>query len=218
MTDPRVSAWDELTAAEAEAADALFGMIAGPSGYVQLDWHEDTAWRSMWIPCDDLARWRHHSSWFAERYDVRIGAAPRSTRERDTPMRCSVLWVVAESRRACERLGRLRPRPTLVLREGGTTRTTAIWALDKPLAWDWTIRGNRRIAHYIDAPKKYAEPTHGFRIPGSAVRWGRDGPRLIPLRINVVEFEPAAIYEARRVVGHLADAPDPNAWRDKKAS
>lgn len=218
MTDPRVTAWDEQTAAETEACDALFGMIAGPAGYLQLDWHEETAWRSMWIPCDDLARWRHHANWFSERYDVRVGLTPRSGRAHDGLQRCSVLWAVADSRRACERLGRLRPRPTLVLREGDTVRTTALWALDRTMAWDWTVRGNRRIAHAISAPKKWSTPEHAVRLPGSAVRWGRDGPRLLPLRVNVVEFEPRAIYEPRRVVGHLPDAPDPDAWRDKKAS
>jgi hypothetical protein len=225
MSVDRVSAWDEIRQEEEAALGAVFGMIAGPSGFVQLDRYEVAddrtvgEWRPCWIPCDDLARWNHHAVWFAERFDTRVQVAPRTSKDPEGLMRCSVLWALTDSREAAARLGRFNPRPTLVLRVGETAQLTALWALDRPLAWDWSVRATRRIAHALRAPKKWCRPDIAIRVPGSAVRQHPDGQmRITPARVNVEAFEPRAIYTARRVVGHLPEAPDPNGWRERRGA
>lgn len=208
--------WPELTHDEAEVADALFAMLAGPDGNLQLEWYEDFGWQQTWVGCGDLERWRQRMHWFAARYDVRVGVTPRAERSTDGLQRCSVLWAVTASRESCERLQRFRPRPTVVLREGRTVRSVALWALDQRLTWEFTERGNRRLAHALRTPKKFCTPEFAVRPPGSAVRNGPDGPRMFPARINVVEWAPNLTYMARQVVAHLPEPPDPDAWRERR--
>jgi hypothetical protein len=217
----RVSAWDELAAQEEQALDALFAMVAGPRGFVQIDWmEENVGWRPTFVESGDLEKWRHHAKFFAERFDTRLHVTPRAGRTEDGLLRCGVLWAITDSRESAARLGRFNPRPTLVLRVGETAQFTALWALDRPLpGWEWTARATRRIAHALRAPKKWCRPDIAVRVPGSAVRLGPDGqPRMLPMRVNVEAFEPRAIYTARRVVGHLPEAPDPNAWRERRGA
>lgn len=224
MSVDRVAAADRLRDEELQAIDALFGMIAGPAGFVQLEYHElgepplssVGTWRQHWVRCDDLARWSHHAAFFSERFDTRFAVAPRARRDAEAVAPCSILWAVTESREAAARLGRFNPPPTLILRQGETARLTAIWALERPLGWEWTERACRRLAHALRAPKKWARPDVSLFMPGSAVRMSSRGPRLLPQRVNVEAFRPGALYTARRVVGHLPEPPDPNGWRDRK--
>ena len=90
---------------------------------------------------------------------------------------------------------------------------TAVWALERPLGWEWTVRANRRLAHRIGGPKRYVEPGHLIRLPGSCLR----DDRLVPLPI-VVERLTDGLYTARQVVGNLPDAPDADAWRRHAAA
>lgn len=115
----------------------------------------------------------------------------------------SVLWARLDSGRSCELLQRFEPEPTLVLRDGGTLRRTALWALSRPLNYDWTLRANRRIAHRLGSKKKLGEPSFMFPAPGSLV----NGKRVF------VEHASEGFYEPAQVVGQLPDAPDQDAWR-----
>lgn len=141
--------------------------------------------------------------------EVRLGAGSRRRRGFGTCDCSRVLWARVGSRKEVANLRRFRPRPTLVVREGSTCRLVALWSLRRPLTYEWLVRANRRIAHRLFGPKKWAEPEFEFPVPGSCLRAGR----ARPVPVHAVLFE-ASVYEPRQVVGGLKDAPDPNAWRE----
>jgi hypothetical protein len=162
---------------------------------------------------DGPADWLGWVQRLSEDRDVRLGAGSRRGRGFGTCGQAAVLWARVESKREAVNLERFRPVPTLVLREGASCRRVALWSLRRPLSYDWLVRANRRIAHKLFAPKKWAEPEFAFPAPGSCLRVGRSRP--VP--IHVEHFE-ASIFHPREVVGALRDAPDPDAWREKAAA
>lgn len=190
------------------ALDALYLMALGERGLVRIEWSEDG--RREHVLVDDAARFRRLVLALAGRHDVWVGVQSRSPEHGGLTGRCHVLWCVAEGRRSCTSLTRMRPRPTLLLQQGETARMTGLWALREGLTWEWTVRANRRLAHWIRGPKRYVEPEHVVRPPGS---WVREG-RLLPLRVRST-LHPEW-YRAREVVGRLPDAPDPDAWRKRR--
>lgn len=195
-----------------EALRVLFLMLAGPKGLLRLEWDEDGIPQQVFVQCWDTGRFVRLSHGIGAHHETRVSMAPAKNTQGETWHDCHVLWAVLDSSASVEKLERFRPRPTLVLQEGDTLRRTAIWALSTPLAWDWTVRANRRLAHHFQGPKKFVEPTHALRTPGS---FRRDG-RVIPLPIQVAEINQDGRYTAREVVRYLRDAPDPDAWRKKR--
>jgi hypothetical protein len=148
---------------------------------------------------------RHRHETFVGMSPVRVGKAVGL-------LPCHVLWAVVANGDGVRKLERFRPRPTLVLAEGDTFRRTAVWALARPLTWDWTVRGNRRLAHWFGGPKRFAQPDHMMRAPASYVRHGR----VVPVPITVIEQNDDALYLPADVVRHLRDAPEPDAWRRRQ--
>jgi hypothetical protein len=126
----------------------------------------------------------------------------------------SVLWARVEGKKQWDALKRFRPSPTLVLREGDTTRATALWALDRPLGLEWTRRGCERLAYRLRSARKWADPD-GFCVvpPGACLRDGRKRP--VPI---LVAYCSDGIFSPRQVVGGLKDAPALDSWREKRAA
>lgn len=191
------------------ALDVLTLAIIPPTHNVRL--LADVDGRRIW-PWPATSSVRALAEHCGRHRDVRLGVAGRRGQDAEAILPCAVLWAVIDSGRAGARLARMRPRPTLVLGEGDSVRRTALWALQAPLQWDWTVRANKRIAHFLGTPKKHAEPTHMIRPPGTHVR----DRGLVPLPVVVHELNPDALYTPRAVVGHLRDAPPPKDWRNQK--
>lgn len=162
---------------------------------------------------DGPADWVAMVTRMCEDRDVLLAAGSRRQRGHGTCRGARVLWARVEGKKEAAALERFRPRPTLVVREGSTSRMVALWSLRRPLSYDWLVRANRRIAHKLFGPKKWAEAEFMLPCPGSCLRTGR----ARPVPVHVESFDPAAIYVPREVVGGLKDAPDPNAWREAAA-
>lgn len=141
--------------------------------------------------------------------DMLIGVVPRTVRDPDAVREGSMLWACLSGSASTRLLERFRPWPAIVLREGDTMRRTAAWPLRKALAYDWLVKANRRIAHYLRAPKMTCAPETLLHPPGALIL----GERVSPVPIVVERFEPD-MFTAKDVVRGLRDAPDPKAWRD----
>lgn len=196
--------------------EALWLMLAAP-GYVN---------RVAWAPEPGDDPGFHYDFAFEQRaewvraamlgtdVDVRLSAALRVRRGFGTCSLSRVLWARVEGKKDAAALRRFRPSPTLVLREGSTSRLVALWELREPLRYAWVLRANKRIAHALFAPKKWTDLEFDFAAPGSCLRAGRTRP--VPVHIE--SFDPAAMYRPRNIVGRLKEAPDPNAWREAVAA
>lgn len=145
--------------------------------------------------------------------DVLIAAGLRKRAGHGTCDRARVLWARVEGKKEAGALARFRPVPSLLLREGATSRMVALWELDRALNYEWVLRANRRIAHKLFAPKKWCDLEFMFAAPGSCLRAGRSRP--VPVR---VEDYAIRRYAPRQVVGGLKEAPDPDAWRERAAA
>jgi hypothetical protein len=137
-----------------------------------------------------------------------VGLRPRRGFGSCDSARC--LWLRTESKKEAQMLARFRPKPTIIVREGSTSRMIALWQMRNPLTYEWLVRANKRIAHKTFSAKKWAAPEFAFPAPGSCLRAGRARP--VPVRVE--EFNPDAVYTPREVVGRLKEAPDPAAWRE----
>lgn len=195
----------------------LWAMTAGARGFHVIEWrHETEGLQRHWVEVGNKRRFVELVDWLGRgmSLEIAVSAVPRPERSHGTAGLSSVLWARTEGKEQLRFLERFRPRPTLVLEEGDTTRRTAFWALSSPLNYEWTVLGNKRIAHALRAPKKHAEPEFMFNPPGSCLRDGRARPVLI----RVAE-RTDALYHANDVVGRtrpggaLKDPPDPDAWR-----
>ncbi len=143
-----------------------------------------------------------------ERYSSEVLLGVPAVRAAGGVWQATAFWVRVEGSEQNRWLERLRPEPTLVLREGSSSRRWALWALEHPVRWVGVNRGNRRIAHRVGAPKKWSEPERlWLPAPGACLR--RDLARPVPV---VVERLEAVAYSPLEVVGRLKDAPDPDAW------
>lgn len=145
--------------------------------------------------------------------EVRVSVGARAERGCEFGDWSRVLWARVESKKDAAELARFRPAPTLLLREGSTHRMVALWSLWRPLPHEWIVRANRRIAHRLGAPKKWADPQFSFPVPGSCLRVDRQRP--VP--VHVERFEPV-VFRPREVVGALREAPNPRAWREREAA
>ena len=122
--------------------------------------------------------------------------------------RFGAFWARVEGTEQNRFLERFRPNPTLIMREGSSSRRTAVWGLcGRPdlLSYEQVVKGNKRIAHALRSPKKWGDPDKmRFPVPGTALREGRQRP--VPI---VVEHLSVDEYRPRQVVGRLIDPPVP---------
>jgi hypothetical protein len=162
-----------------------------------------------------------------ERYssEVLLGV-PATKRARGGVAAATAFWVRVEGTEQNRWLASFQPQPTIVLREGSSSRRWALWALEYPVRWAGVDRGNRRLAHRMRAPKKWAEPENlWLPAPGSCLR--RHGGRPVPIvveRLEAVTFEPLGVIGAREIEVNgrvrrfpaLKDAPAADAWMKRQ--
>ena len=136
---------------------------------------------------------------------VEVGAVPYGDESYQHHGDSAVLWARIESGASLALLRAFKPYPTLLLREGQTVRYTALWAVHKPLSPENVERANKRIAHALKTAKKWAHPKFMFQPAGSK------GARSVE-----VAYQSAELYPVGRVIGRLADAPEPFDWRAER--
>lgn len=197
------------------AITTLVGAFLGDgAGCQHIHWYLDGGRVEHIFDADDGRRMRAFLGWLGERREVQWLAVPRARREVRYAGLSSALWCRVETRQAWERLQRFRPEPTIVLREGSSSRADAIWALDRCLTLDWTVRGCERLSYNLGGVRKHANPDeYLLHPPGSCLRDGRTRP--IPV---VTAACTDAIYHPKQVVGRLKDAPARDAWRERSAA
>lgn len=193
--------------------ERLFFALGTPKGYHEILWHEDGRRVRHDVRVDELERFCGLIEYLGETEEVAVSLVPRPRPGWGTASRSNVLWCRAESKKQLERLRRLQARPSIVLREGSTLRYLAIWELAEPVGPEELERWNKRLAHAIGAPKKYAAPEEMFVPPGACLRDGRSRP--VPI---VHAGGSSRVWSAAQVVGRLRDAPDPDAWREQRAA
>lgn len=194
--------------------ERLFWLLGAPKGFHEIRWwpSEGGGVQRHDVRVDELERFVGLIEYLGETEQVELSMVPRPSRGWGTVGKAHLLWCRSESLRQLEKLRRLKPRPTMVLREGQTVRHLAIWDLSVTLPYDYVVRGNRRLAHAIGAPKKYAEPEELFVPAGTCLREGRRRP--VPI---VHAGGSSRVFHPDEVVGHLREAPDPDAWRKAAA-
>ena len=195
-----------------EALECWAGLCAGgrTEGYhlVRLHEEDDTVSNGyVRVQLDELPRLSRIT--LRRPVDALIGMVPRTVRDPMAVHEGAMLWVCVTGIRSNRILERFKPVPSIVLREGDTSRRTAAWPLRKRLAYEWLDRANRRLAHYMHAPKVSCAPETLLAPPGALVQ----GDRRSAVPIAVERFEMDG-FLARDVVQRLRDAPDPHAWRD----
>ncbi len=143
-----------------------------------------------------------------------VSLVPRMTPHDHLLEPSNVLWVRVENGTARSLLEQFEPQPTMILRDGDTVRMTALWALREPLRGSgaepevWCRRANERLSYALGGVRKHANPHSFLDAPGTPAGRGV---------VTVARFEPD-LYDPREVVGHLPDAPSPDAWKEKQSA
>lgn len=172
---------------------ALWALLWGDGG----QYHEIRIGpATCWIPTHRRAAFED----LLTKPDVRVSFVPRTDRDPFAIGRTHVLWARLERPASADLLSRLPVGPTLVLREGRSSRRTALWALSRPVSGDFITRGNERLSHACKGRRRAADASSLFDSPFSPGKlW--------------VEYEADSFHTAREIVGRLKDAPDMDAWR-----
>jgi hypothetical protein len=175
-----------------------------PQAFWALLWGGAGQWREVrvdgatcWIPCE---RPRPLVRLLTARRDVQVSPAPRTAQDPYALAPCWVLWARLERPACADRLARLPVGPTLVMREGRSSRRIALWALSRPLSDAWVTRGNERLTHACQGRRSTADASALIASPFTG------SP-------TYVEYAADRISSARQIVGGLRDAPDKDAWR-----
>lgn len=183
---------------------------------LHLGWHE----RSAWMPLERstaegpaytdhhqpgspqlLVRWVQHAD-LALNEEVRLGL-PRQTLGGSVTV-CTALWAVVEGKEQAAQLARFRPAPGLVLREGASSRRTALWPLRDSWRWADVLKANKRIAYRLRSVQKWSDPdVMVIPAPGSCLRVGRSRPA--PVVVEALTLEQYGLLD---VVGRLKDPPE----------
>jgi hypothetical protein len=179
----------------------LWALLWGDAG----QFHEvQVGHATCWIPCSQKRPFTR----LMDADDVRVSAVPRYRHDAWALAPAHVLWTRLESPACAGLLARLPTPPTLVVRESGSSRRTALWALSEPLTGQWIKQANERLSHACKGRRGSADPSALIVSPFSRVTLGRTRPSKA-----YVEYESGAYATARQIVGRLPDAPDTDGWR-----
>jgi hypothetical protein len=173
---------------------ALWALLWGDGG----QYHEmKIGTATCWVPCVRRRPFEH----LLTEPDVRVSFVPRTERHAFALGKSYVLWARLERPACANLLGRMPVPPTLVIREGRSSRRTALWALSRPVSGDWITKGNERLSHACQGRRGAADPSSLFPSPFSPDK-------------TYVEYEnEGSPHTAREIVGRLRDAPDTDGWK-----
>jgi hypothetical protein len=181
--------------------ESLWSMLWGNEGQL----HEvRVAGATCWIPC---ARPRALARLLTAD-DVYVSLVPRTARDVFALAPAWVIWARLEAPECAIRLARFRPAPSLVAREGASSRRIALWALSEPLQGAWTTRATERLAYALKGRRGAADASTLLPSPFTRLTVGRRTPNQV-----YVEFTSDTYTTARQIVGGLRDAPATDGWR-----
>jgi hypothetical protein len=188
---------------------------------LMLGWHhhhmpvELTADRTrFWHRCGhagDGARLARVVRWHDERADteIRLGI-PQAKPNAGGVHGATVLWCVVDGNDQLARARRFRPRPSLVLKAGFSSRRWLVWALEEPVDYFALQAANRKLAYSLRAVQKYGDADLAwFPAPGTCLR--EDRARPVPV---VVARLTTDTFHAASVVGRLKEPPPKDSWMD----
>jgi hypothetical protein len=172
---------------------ALWALLWGDSG----QFHElRIGAATCWVPCVK----RRPFMRLIDQPDTRVSFVPRTEQHPMALGPAWVLWVRLERPACAQALARLPIGPTLVVREGRSSRRWALWSLSRPLRGAWITQANERLAYALKGRRGAADASTLMPSPFSPGK-------------AFVEYESRNVYPAREIVGRLRDAPDADGWR-----
>lgn len=181
--------------------DRFWSLLWGQPGQL----HEVHVGRDcVWVPVEQ----RRTLMRYIDVDDASISAVPRANASDLSWAQAWVLWARLETPEGAARLAKMRVAPTLVIREGGSSRRTALWALSRPLEGDWIVKATERLAHALKGRRSAAAPAALIPFPLTRLTVGRARPSQC-----FVEYESESRATAREIVGGLRDAPELYDWR-----
>jgi hypothetical protein len=183
---------------------------SGGQGFHALTYSNGSNRRTKWLPVKDYARFLHVVPELAWEADAELTVCPLMDRgSYRLAADAGVIWTRVESRKAAASLARFRPSPSLVLREGGSVRRVAVWAVRKRLSPMDAEKVGRHLAHKLGTAKKWASTAFTLRPPGGVIRHGRTRP--CPVVVEGGSLEAVTMRELCRSLPRRL--PDPDAWR-----
>lgn len=172
---------------------ALWALLWGDSG----QFHElRVGAATCWVPCSR----RRPFDRLIGQPDASVSLVPRTDRHPLALAAAHVLWVRLERPACAQALARLPIGPTLVAREGRSSRRWALWGLSRPLRGDWIVQANERLACALKGRRGAADASALMPSPFSPGS-------------TYIEYESDNLYPAREIVGRLRDAPPADGWR-----
>lgn len=179
----------------------LWSVLWGEGGQL----HEvRLAGQTCWVPCergDVLGR-------LLRADDCQVSMVPRTARDPFAIGRAWVLWARLEAPECASRLERLRVGPTLVAREGASSRRLALWALSEPLSGPWIGRATERLSWALKGRRSAADASALVVSPFTRLTAHRKKPQRV-----WIEYQSETYTTARQIVGSLADAPPADGWK-----
>jgi hypothetical protein len=157
----------------------------------------------IWMPCEK----RRPFERIVRSDDCYVSAVPRTSEDSFALGGAHVLWARLDRPEAGERLGRLPVGPTLVLREGRSSRRYAFWALSRSISGPWIDRANARLSHACHGRRGAGEATQLVLSPFTRIT-----TTTRPVAVKI-EYESDTYATAREIVGRLPDAPATDGWR-----
>lgn len=190
--------------------------MCGPLGLWALLWGEAGQFHEVrvgpatcWIPCEQP----HALTRLLVADDAYVSVVPRIAQNQYALAKGWVLSARLESPDSAERLARVAVPPTLVAREGGSSRRTALWWLSVPLDADWVTRASERLAHHLKGRRGAADASALMVSPFTHLTAGRKKRQRV-----YVEYQTDLRSTARQIVGRMVDAPATDGWREKRTA
>lgn len=198
-----------MTAVGAER-DALAYLAAltrsTPTGWIELRLRhrEEPDMRSRFFDVGDLRLAARVGLVRAAEDDVYVGVAVRARKGggKTALGRVGALWVDCDDQASVDALAGFSPAPAVLVQSSERGRH-ALWPLATPLAIGDVERGNRRLAHALGAcQSSVTNAAAVLRLPGTT-NFKYDPPASVELLAFTGQC-----FEARGVIGDLADPPD----------
>ena len=181
--------------------ESLWAALWGDRG----QFHElRVAGATCWMPCEQ----RRAFVRLLRSDDVTVSAVPRTARDPFCLAPAWVLWARLEAPECALRLSRLPVGPTLVAREGASSRRLALWALSEPLEGSWVTKATERLSHAVKGRRGAADASALVLSPFTRLTAGKARPSKV-----WIEYESEVCTTARQIVGRLPDAPATDGWR-----
>jgi len=177
-------------------------MLWGPGLHeIQCSYSEGTA--RIWMPCDR----RRPFARIVRADDCFVSAVPRTSEHALDYGRAHILWARLDRPDCAERLAKLPVAPTLVVREGRSSRRYALWALSRPLSGPWIEQANARLSHACKGRRGAGNAAALILSPFTRITSGKRDVGVY------VEYESQTYATPREIVGRLSDAPATDGWR-----